>query len=143
MGPSTLTARAVDQFGTITISNPVNITVLEDADSDGMEDTWERQYFGSLAEEASTDFDSDGISNIFEYNHGTDPTDTDTDGDGYSDSDEYYAGTNATDFSDAPESAGVEPWNIADVGNVSGAKGYTVDGRYVLHAKGLWTLSRR
>ena len=74
-GTHNLTARAVDNYGTVTISDPVTITVLEDADLDRMEDGWEQQYFGSLAEAASADFDGDGIPNVFEYNHGTDPTD--------------------------------------------------------------------
>ena len=49
--------------------------MLADSDFDRMEDEWEQQHFGSLNQEASADFDGDGIPNIFEYNHGTDPAD--------------------------------------------------------------------
>jgi hypothetical protein len=75
IGTHQLTARAVDQYGAVTVSQPITVTVLGDSDLDRMEDTWEQQQFGSLGEEASTDFDGDGIPNIFEYHHGTDPTD--------------------------------------------------------------------
>ena len=75
IGSYALTARAVDPFGTVTISDPVNVTVLADSDLDRMDDAWEQQHFGSLNQDASADFDGDGIPNIFEYNHGTDPAD--------------------------------------------------------------------
>ena len=75
VGQHEVIARAVDLYGTTTDSVVVTITVLADSDFDRMEDEWEQQYFGSLAEEASADFDGDGIPNIFEYNHGTDPAD--------------------------------------------------------------------
>jgi len=75
IGSYALTARAVDPFGTVTISDPVNVTVLADSDLDRMDDAWEQQHFGSLNQEASADFDGDGVPNVFEYNHKTDPID--------------------------------------------------------------------
>ncbi len=45
----------------------------------------------------SEDSDADGVSNIDEYNAGTNPTNSDTDGDHYSDGAELIAGTLATD----------------------------------------------
>lgn len=49
---------------------------LDDTDSDGMPDTWERQYrlnpYNSL--DASSDLDDDGVSNLNEYTAGTDPS---------------------------------------------------------------------
>lgn len=47
----------------------------EDSDQDGLKDDWENYYFGDLTQTASGDFDGDGVSNIIEYNLGTDPTD--------------------------------------------------------------------
>jgi len=73
-----LTARAVDQFGTVTISDPIAVTVLEDTDLDRMEDGWEAANFLGLQEGPLDDFDQDGASNLHEYEAGTDPTD-DTD----------------------------------------------------------------
>lgn len=54
--------------------------VSADTDSDGMPDTWEIDYFGSVYAingEAGDDWDQDGISNFDEYFTGTDPTDAD------------------------------------------------------------------
>ena len=75
VGQHEVIARAVDLYGTTTDSVVVTITVLADSDFDRMDDAWEQQHFGSLNQEASADFDGDGIPNIFEYNHGTDPAD--------------------------------------------------------------------
>ena len=75
VGQHEIVAQAVDIHGAITESAVVTITVLADSDLDRMEDGWEQQHFGSLAEEAYADYDGDGIPNIFEYNHRTDPTD--------------------------------------------------------------------
>ena len=53
-----------------------------DTDGDGMYDGWELQYFGSLAQSYTNDFDGDGIINWGEYLAGLDPTNPDQDGDG-------------------------------------------------------------
>lgn len=45
-----------------------------DVDSDGLPDSWERQFFGNLTQTATDDFDSDGLSNLEEYQLGTNPT---------------------------------------------------------------------
>lgn len=46
-----------------------------DADGDGLDDAWERQFFGNvLAEGAAGDPDSDGAGNLAEYNAASNPT---------------------------------------------------------------------
>src|SRR4051812_25644631 len=47
---------------------------LTDTDGDGMDDAWEIQYFGNLAQTASGDFDGDGMTNLEEYQNGFNPT---------------------------------------------------------------------
>lgn len=77
-GVHTLTAHAIDTFGAVTISAPVTFTVHADANSNGIPDWWELQYFGNLDQTADGDFDGDGLSNLWEYQHqhlGFDPTD--------------------------------------------------------------------
>ncbi len=64
-----------------------------DTDEDGLPDQWERDHFGNLDEDGGDDFDEDGLTNLEEYELGTDPANPDTDGDGLSDGDEVLAGT--------------------------------------------------
>ena len=54
-------------------SNPASLTVLADSDGDGMWDTWENLYFGSLLQNATGDYDGDGRTNQQEYQAGTNP----------------------------------------------------------------------
>jgi Tol biopolymer transport system component len=48
---------------------------ITDSDGDGMDDSWEIQYFGSLSRDGTGDFDGDGVSDLNEFLTGTDPTD--------------------------------------------------------------------
>ena len=57
----------------------------QDTDSDGLCDEWEMQQFGDLAAAANGDADNDGLSNLGEYLHSTNPHSADTDGDGMPD----------------------------------------------------------
>jgi len=45
-----------------------------DTDADGMDDDWERRYFGGLQRDGKGDNDQDGLSDGDEYRAGTDPT---------------------------------------------------------------------
>ncbi|MEI8108791.1 MAG: hypothetical protein WCI46_13340 [Verrucomicrobiota bacterium] len=62
--------------------------VSTDSDLDGLPDDWEKAYFGNLASGATDDPDSDGLSNLAEFMHGTNPNSPDSDFDGLSDGDE-------------------------------------------------------
>ncbi|MEX2690778.1 MAG: FG-GAP-like repeat-containing protein [Candidatus Njordarchaeum guaymaensis] len=75
----------------------------KDTDKDGMPDSWEEKYGLNATDssDASLDGDGDGLTNLEEYQHGTDPTDSDTDGDQMPDGWEVQYGLNATDSSDA------------------------------------------
>ena len=72
----------------------------DDKDSDFLPDSWERKYGLNPADNGLTDardgylgdWDGDGLTNLEEFQLGTDPKNRDTDGDGLSDKDErdYY-----------------------------------------------------
>lgn len=46
-----------------------------DSDGDGMPDSWEMKWFGTLQRDGSEDYDEDGISDREEFLSGTNPTD--------------------------------------------------------------------
>jgi hypothetical protein len=64
----------------------------DDDDNDGMPDSWEIGYWLNPIDpsDASQDADGDGLTNLDEYNLGTDPHDTDTDDDGIDDGFDGY-----------------------------------------------------
>ena len=78
-----------------------------DTDGDGMPDGWEvahrinpnngndpRRMNPNDPSDAAQDFDNDGLTNLQEYQHGTDPWNNDTDGDGMPDGWEVANGLN-------------------------------------------------
>ena len=58
-----------------------------DSDGDQIDDCWELYYFGhgNIYRDGTGDFDHDGLSDKYEYDHGLTPTISDTDGDGFAD----------------------------------------------------------
>ncbi len=80
-----------------------------DADGDGMADAWETANLGGTFASPSGDPDGDGLSNLAEYNLGTDPNLADTDGDGFTDSQEVSAGTDPLDPLSFPAGGGATP----------------------------------
>lgn len=73
-----------------------------DSDGDGMPDAWEEQYPGLDPQTADghLDLDNDGLTNLEEYQQGTDPAQVDTDGDGMADGWEVDNSLLPTDPSD-------------------------------------------
>ncbi len=75
--------------------------IAQDFDEDGLEDTWEVFWFGSIDHYgAADDPDRDGLSNIVEFGidpstspNSLSPANWDTDGDGFDDGWEYVYGT--------------------------------------------------
>ncbi len=83
-------ALSASTVNTHQLAGPNAFTII-DTDSDGLSDTWEQAFFGNLAQGPNDDPDTDGFSNLQEYNAGSNPTVTastpsDTDGDGLPDS---------------------------------------------------------
>lgn len=76
-----------------------------DNDNDGMLDEWElnNNLDPNNPDDASEDSDNDGLTNLEEYNLGTDPWKADTDGDGVSDGKEEQAGTDPLDPNSKPK----------------------------------------
>jgi hypothetical protein len=69
-------------------------------DDDDLDDEWEMLYFNNLESGPADDNDHDGLTNLEEYQLGTNPLLVDSDKDGISDADEVAAGTDPTDPSD-------------------------------------------
>lgn len=86
------------------IEGTAYITITTDGDNDGMLDEWEQQYGLDFkdAKDAGWDEDGDGLNNLEEHEHDTDPRNSDTDNDGYSDKEEIKEGTDPNDDSDYP-----------------------------------------
>ena len=81
----------LDQYRTTLTSGL--FTPFPDNDLDGMPNWFEDQHAGLDREnplDAALDFDGDGLTNLEEYQNGTDPLNPDTDGDGFSDGYEVH-----------------------------------------------------
>lgn len=82
----------------------ITVVLPNDADGDGLPDDYERAHacLNPNVPDANADPDGDGLTNLREFQIGTDPCVADTDGDGLSDGEEIARGTNPlnpdTDF---------------------------------------------
>ncbi|SDZ99919.1 hypothetical protein SAMN05216562_1613, partial [Microbulbifer marinus] len=83
-----------DGDGTLDGEDPVatDAAYSRDQDQDGLPDEWEQTHglYDSDPLDAGFDFDNDGLSNLQEYQRGTDPQDPDSDRDGISDGEDHY-----------------------------------------------------
>lgn len=83
---------------------------LIDNDKDGMDDEWEVLYgLNITSNDSFFDQDNDELTNLEEYEHGTNPLNRDTDGDGMHDYWEVVYGfdpLNASDAEDDPDKDG-------------------------------------
>ena len=87
-GKTIITAQNEGATGTLEIDvNTVVSTV-----GDGIPDSWKIAHGFSITDPtvAGQDPDHDGLTNLEEFQHGTDPNNPDTDGDGVSDGDEVH-----------------------------------------------------
>lgn len=65
--------------------------LLADTDGDGMPDNWELDHLlNPLVSDGTPDPDNDGLTNLQEFQHETDPHNPDSDSDGLSDGDEVH-----------------------------------------------------
>ena len=122
------------------------------SDWDAMPDEWEFRHFGSLDRDGSGDADGDGVSDLEEFRHrtnplvadtdgdglsdaveinfyGTSPLSADTDGDGVSDMREIADGSDPLSAGDDSPAAFVESFELPEVtlGDLDGQNGWTVN----------------
>lgn len=77
-----------------------------DTDNDGMIDDWETIFFGDISRNGTLDFDKDNLTDLEEFNAGTNPTLKDTDGDSLDDDIELSGSANT--FDNMPTSANLK-----------------------------------
>ena len=85
-------------------SLPFEDLAVFDTDGDGLPDEWEIRYGldPQNSADAGDNLDDDDLSNLQEYEFGSNPRQGDTDNDGASDSDEQQAGTSPVDDNSRP-----------------------------------------
>ncbi|NYZ70308.1 hypothetical protein H0A36_30310, partial [Endozoicomonas sp. SM1973] len=88
-GKHTIEFRAAqtDAGGYLELDNLI-LPALVDSDNDQVRDGWEYEFFSKLDQDfqvKETDTDSDGLTDLEEHTHDTNPTKADTDGDTLSD----------------------------------------------------------
>ncbi len=85
-----------------TADTPRQFFRLNILQGDAIPAAWFTRYALDPNSSPNDDFDGDGLSNLQEYLHGTDPTKKDTDGDGVNDGPEVTFGTDPNDPNDTP-----------------------------------------
>ena len=91
-----------------------------DTDKDGMGDEWEITHFGDLtSHDGNADSDGDGLTDLQEYQYGTNPKNPDSDGDKITDGYEVNQGTSPTDPADTPPIP--IAWSIYNVHEADGS----------------------
>ena len=79
-------------IGAATFDISIDITDPTDTDGDKIGDNWEKFYFGDLdVTDGTVDSESDGLTDLEEWQEGTNPLQADTDADGLTDGDEVNA----------------------------------------------------
>lgn len=132
LGVDNLTDEGVNSFGTVRNLAYDNLTLRilhKDEDGDDMADDWELDNGldpGNGADAANQD-DADTLSNLEEFEAGTDPFAADTDGDGANDDVELAEGTDPLDAGSFPVTAAL----------VIEAAGFTDGGDFELTVGGL------
>ncbi len=92
-----------DHVGNLTTNSTVK--GIHDTDGDDLPDGWEEEYGLNPNDpnDSGLDSDNDGLTNLQEYQAGTNPTLVDSDGDGFSDDVEIASGTDPLDPSSFPD----------------------------------------
>lgn len=109
-------------------SDPTDpLSIVTDTDADGIDDEWELTYFPDLSRDGSLDDDPDGgpdgLTDLEEFDAGTDPTKADTDGDGLTDGEEVAGTLNGFGPNDPtdPTVADSDGDTVSDGDEVTGA----------------------
>ena len=90
-----------------------------------------------LLDDSDRDADLDTLSNLLEYQLGSNINSTDSDSDTYGDFEEYLAGTSLTDGSNLPESRSYGDLDFSDINQSVPGYIFTVDGSALVSSAGL------
>lgn len=126
----------------ISTNKPEGISV----DWDSLPDDWEIQHFGNLDQTDNGDLDGDGLTNLGEYQYGTDPNDSDTDNDGAEDLTEVQWNrnpTNADSYATLPWTCDFEAVDGYSQGDLDGQENWSViDGTALIQTNTVFTNSQ-
>lgn len=84
-----------------------------DVNHNGIPDLWELNFLGNLNQTGENDFDGDGLTDVEEWQDGTDPTNQDTDNDGVSDGQEITDGSNPASAGSKIDDATIEDPDVS------------------------------